>query len=296
MIQVRALSKRFGQVNAVIDLSFTARDGRVTAFLGPNGSGKTTTLRAALGLLKPTAGDVLFDGRHYQDIRRPARQIGASLEASSFHPGRTALDHLLTLAPGAAVAEERCREVLDLVGLAGQANRRVGGYSMGMRGRLGIAAALLGDPGTLLLDEPTNGLDPEGISWMRNLIRAMAAQGRTVLISSHLLGEVERTVDDVVIIARGQLVHASPIADLERFGAPTAVVAATDPPALAALVARAGWDAQWGADGSALIRGVTPVGIGQAAFDAGLVLTQLASQKPGLEQAFFRLTEGGGLQ
>jgi ABC-2 type transport system ATP-binding protein len=181
------------------------------------------------------------------------------------------------------------------VGLAGQAGKRVGQFSMGMRGRLTIAAALLGDPGTLLLDEPTNGLDPEGITWMRSLVRAMAAQGRTVLISSHLLGEVERTVDDVVIIARGRLMHASPLADLERLAAPTTVVAAADPAALADLARREGWDAQAGADGSITVRGTPADGIGRAALGAGLALTQLASQRAGLEQAFFRLTEGGGL-
>ncbi|MDR1118061.1 MAG: ATP-binding cassette domain-containing protein [Bifidobacteriaceae bacterium] len=296
MIEVRGLTKRFGRVTAVDQLSFKAQPGRVTGFLGPNGSGKTTTLRAALGLVKPSAGDVVFDGRHYAQIRRPARAIGAAVEASSFHPGRTALNHLEALAPEVGVPGSRCREVLELVGLAGQAGKRVGQFSMGMRGRLTVAAALLGDPSTLLLDEPTNGLDPEGITWMRSLIRAMAAQGRTVLISSHLLGEVERTVDDVVIIARGSLVHASSLAELEQMGAPATVVAATDPAALAELARREGWDARPGPGGSLTVRGIGADGIGQKAFAAGLPLTQLASQKAGLEQAYFRLTEGGGLE
>jgi ABC-2 type transport system ATP-binding protein len=296
VIEIRSLTKHFGRVAAVTDLSFTARAGRVTGFLGPNGSGKTTTLRSALGLVRPTAGDVVFDGRHYSEIPRPAHVIGAALEASSFHPGRTALAHLKALAPEVGVPDSRCLEVLELVGLAGQRDRRVGQYSMGMRGRLAVAAALLGDPGTLLLDEPTNGLDPEGITWMRSLVRTMAAQGRTVLISSHLLGEVERTVDDVVIIARGRLVHASPLEELERMGAPVTVVAATDPAALAGLAAREGWDAQPSPDGSVTVRGTPADGIGRAAFAAGVALTQLASQKAGLERAFFQLTEGGGLE
>ncbi|MDR3360796.1 MAG: ATP-binding cassette domain-containing protein [Bifidobacteriaceae bacterium] len=296
MIEVRALTKRFGPVNAVSELSFTAADGRVTGFLGPNGAGKTTTLRAALGLVRPTAGEVLFDGRRYAELRAPARQIGAGLEASSFHPGRTALAHLECLAAGMGLRRARCLEVLELVGLANQAKRRVGGYSLGMRGRLQVAAALLGDPWTLLLDEPTNGLDPEGITWMRTLVRALAGQGRTVLISSHLLGEVEQTVDDVVIVARGRLVRSSSLAELERLSEPSTVVAAADPAALAALAARQGWDATAQPDGSLLVRGVEAAGVGRAALAAGLALTHLAGRKASLEQTFFQLTEGGGLE
>ncbi|MDR1393773.1 MAG: ABC transporter ATP-binding protein [Bifidobacteriaceae bacterium] len=296
MIEVRSLTKRFGPVTAVDNLSFQAQEGRVTGFLGPNGSGKTTTLRAALGLIRPTAGDVVFDGQHYGEIKRPASVIGAALEASSFHPGRTALDHLRAIAPEAGLPDSRCLEVLDIVGLASQADRRVGGYSMGMRGRLGVAAALLGDPSVLLLDEPTNGLDPEGITWMRQLLRALAAQGRTILISSHLLREVEATVDDVVIITRGRLVHASPLEELERLEQPATFVAAADPVALAALVKAQRWEAQANPDGSYLVQGTEAGGIGHAAFLAGLELTQLATQRAGLEQVFFRLTEGDGLK
>jgi ABC-2 type transport system ATP-binding protein len=238
VIEVTNLTKRFGSLTAVDNLSFTVPPGRVTGFLGPNGAGKTTTLRLALALIRPTAGKVTFDGQPYSAVRQPSRYIGAALEAASFHPGRTALQHLRMLAPEVGVPDQRCSEVLELVGLKKDARRRVGQFSMGMRGRLAVAVALLGDPGTLLLDEPTNGLDPEGISWMRSLLRALAAQGRTILISSHLLAEVENTVDDVVIIARGRMVLHSSLVDLRRLASPKTLVAASDPGALAALVQR----------------------------------------------------------
>ncbi|MDR2567322.1 MAG: ABC transporter ATP-binding protein [Bifidobacteriaceae bacterium] len=296
MIEVAHLTKRFGSLTAVEDLSFEVEPGRVTGFLGPNGAGKTTTLRLALGLISPTQGAVTFDGKTYAAILKPGRQIGAALEASSFHPGRTALAHLKTLAPEVGVSDKRCLEVLELVGLKSDAKRRVGQFSMGMRGRLGLAAALLGDPAVLLLDEPTNGLDPEGISWMRSLLRAMAAQGRTILISSHLLGEVENTVDDVVIIAKGRLVHKSSLAELRGLAQPQTVVAASDQGGLERLTAQRGWPATPRPDGTLMITGPTAADIGQAAFAAGLALTQLATQVAGLEQVFFQLTEGGGLK
>jgi ABC-2 type transport system ATP-binding protein len=244
----------------------------------------------------PTAGDVVFDGRPYRALKHPAHSIGAALDATSFHPGRTALGHLTMLAPQVGVSRARCLEVLELVGLAREANRRVGRYSQGMRGRLALAAALLGDPGTVLLDEPTNGLDPEGINWMRTLVRTMATEGRTVLISSHILGEVERTVDDLVIIARGRLVHASPLTELEHLAEPATLVAARDQAALAALIAHHAWRARPGPNGSFLVRGIQADGIGQAACQAGLALTQLTTQRAGLEQAFFELTQGAGLR
>ncbi|MDR1635421.1 MAG: ATP-binding cassette domain-containing protein [Bifidobacteriaceae bacterium] len=302
MIEVSHLTKRFGSLTAVEDLSFQVQPGRVTGFLGPNGAGKTTTLRLALGLIRPTGGGVTFDGQKYAAIPRPAHHIGAALEAASFHPGRTALAHLKTLAPEVGVSDKRCMEILELVGLKADAKRRVGQFSMGMRGRLGVAVALLGDPGVLLLDEPTNGLDPEGISWIRSLLRAMATQGRTILISSHLLAEVENTVDDVIIIAKGRLVHNSSLADLRALARPQTIVAANDPPALGRLAAGQGWAAQplpagpGRTDAALMVTGPTAAEIGQAAFASGLALTQLASQVAGLEQIFFRLTEGGGLK
>jgi ABC-2 type transport system ATP-binding protein len=207
-IAVRGLTKRFGAVLAVQDLSFDVPDGKITGFLGPNGAGKTTTLRMVLGLIAPTAGQALIGGRRYQDLSHPRRGVGALLEATGYHPGRTGRNHLRILARVAGVGAERVDEVLDLVELTGSADRRVGGYSLGMRQRLGLAAALLGDPGVLVLDEPANGLDPAGMAWLRTLLRGLAASGRTVLISSHVLSEVAQTVDQVVIINNGVLRYA----------------------------------------------------------------------------------------
>src|SRR5215218_2474943 len=215
LVQAQGLTKRYGGRAAVDDLSFTVRPGRVTGFLGPNGAGKTTTLRMLLGLVRPTAGAATIGGRRYVELPQPLRSVGAVLEASNFHPGRSGRDHLRILAPSAAASAGRVEEVLHLVGLDQSAHRRAGGYSLGMRQRLGLAAALLGDPRVLVLDEPANGLDPEGIRWLRGYLRTLAAQGRTVVVSSHVLSEVQQTVDDVVIIANGRLVHSSSLAELE---------------------------------------------------------------------------------
>lgn len=206
-IEIRGLTKRFGSVLAVDQLSFTVEPGRVTGFLGPNGAGKTTTLRVLLGLVQATAGTATIGGQRYVDLARPQDTVGALLEASNFHPGRTGRNHVRVQALTAGVPAQRADQVLELVGLADATGRRAGGYSTGMRQRMGLAVALLGDPPVLVLDEPTNGLDPEGIRWMRGLLRTLAEQGRTVLVSSHVLSEVEQMVDDVVIIARGRLVH-----------------------------------------------------------------------------------------
>jgi ABC-2 type transport system ATP-binding protein len=208
VVSVRGLTKHFGSVRAVSDLSFDVSSGQVTGFLGPNGAGKTTTLRMVLGLVAPTAGDALIGGRRYVDLPQPRRIVGAVLEASGFHPGRRGRDHVRILANVAHVGRERVEEVLDLVDLTGAADRRVGGYSLGMRQRLGLAAALLGDPEVLILDEPANGLDPAGVAWLRKLLRGLAGEGRTVVVSSHVLSEVEQTVDQVVIINAGSLRYA----------------------------------------------------------------------------------------
>src|SRR3954471_3119369 len=237
-ILVEHLSKSFGSVRAVDDLSFEVTPGRVTGFLGPNGAGKTTTLRMLLGLVRPTSGAATIGGRAYRQIPRPLRTVGAALEAASFHPGRTARDHLRLYVPQAGVPEERAGQVLELVGLSAAADRRVGGFSLGMRQRLALATTLLGDPRVLLLDEPANGLDPEGIRWLRGFLRMLAAEGRTVLVSSHVLSEVEQTVDDVVIIARGRLAHASSLGDLAGMARPRVRVVAPDAAALGALVER----------------------------------------------------------
>ena len=214
-ITVRALSKHFGAVRAVDDLTFDAAAGRVTGFLGPNGAGKTTTLRMVLGLVRPSAGEALVDGVAYARLRTPRRTVGAVLETTGFHPGRKGRAHLRVLARTAGVTDRRVDEVLDQVGLTEAAERRVGGYSLGMRQRLGLAGALLGDPSVLILDEPANGLDPSGMAWLRRLIRDLAADGRTILVSSHVLAEVSQTADDVVIVDGGRLRHAGPLDELD---------------------------------------------------------------------------------
>jgi ABC-2 type transport system ATP-binding protein len=213
-VVARGLTKTFGRVTAVRDMSFTAPAGTITGFLGPNGSGKTTTLRMALGLVQPTGGGVLIGGVPYARLAHPRRQVGALLEATGFHPGRRARDHLRVLAAAERIPDRRVDEVLGQVDLAGAAGRRVRGFSLGMRQRLGIAAALLGDPEVLLLDEPVNGLDPAGIAWLRGLLRGLAAEGRTVVLASHLLGEIAQTADHVLIVSAGQLRFAGPLREI----------------------------------------------------------------------------------
>ncbi|MGI8446727.1 MAG: ABC transporter ATP-binding protein [Streptosporangiaceae bacterium] len=213
-VVARGLTKNFGRVTAVRDMSFTAPAGAITGLLGPNGSGKTTTLRMALGLARPTGGDVLIGGAPYARLAHPRRQVGALLEATAFHPGRRARDHLRVLAAAERIPDRRVDEVLGQVDLAEAAGRRVRGFSLGMRQRLGIAAALLGDPGVLLLDEPVNGLDPAGIAWLRGLLRSLAAEGRTVVLASHLLGEIAQTADHVLIVSAGELRFAGPLREI----------------------------------------------------------------------------------
>ena len=301
MIEVSHLSKKFGPLTAVDDLSFQVEPGRVTGFLGPNGAGKTTTLRIALDLVHATAGSVTFDGQRYSQLTKPQSHVAAALEASSFHPGRTALDHLKFLAPMVGVKDARCREVLELVGLTDVARKRVKGFSLGMRARLGLAATMLGDPEVLLLDEPTNGLDPEGIAWMRGLLRHLAGQGHTILVSSHLLSEVQQTVDDVVIIAHGRLVHASSLDDLAKLSEARTLVIPADPAAFARLAEQFQWRLQLlpplpdgGPAPGVHVLGVTAPEIGHACFTGGIELRQLATQAEGLEAAFLALTEGQG--
>lgn len=303
VVRVDHLTKHFGTVRAVEDLSFEVAPGRVTGFLGPNGAGKTTTLRMLLGLVRPTAGTATIDGHAYRDIPHPMRVVGAALEASSFHPGRSARDHLRVLAPQVGVPDARADEVLALVGLTDAANRRVGGFSLGMRQRLGLATTLLGDPQVLLLDEPANGLDPEGIAWLRSFLRHLAGQGRTVLVSSHVLAEVQQTVDDVVIIARGRLVHASTLAELAALADPGVVVRAPDAEALDRLVAARGWQVRPAgpaepdddaAPPARVLAGVGLAEVGAAAFAAGLELHELSRREAGLERTFLELTEDPG--
>jgi ABC-2 type transport system ATP-binding protein len=217
-IQAHGLTKRFGSLRAVDDLSFSVPSGSVTGFLGPNGAGKTTTLRMLLGLVTPDGGTATINGRAYRDLPEPLRQVGAVVEASGFHPGRTARSHLRIQALAARVDPSRIDDVLNLVQLTGAAGRRIGGFSLGMRQRLGLATALLADPETLILDEPANGLDPEGVRWLRDLLRGFAAAGGTVLVSSHMLAEAAQTVDSVVVIDRGRLVTQAPLASLTAHG------------------------------------------------------------------------------
>ncbi len=294
-VEVSHLSKQFGPVRAVDDLSFTVRPGRVTGFLGPNGAGKTTTLRCLLGLVRPTSGTATIGGRPYHSLARPGRVVGAALEAASFHPGRTALDHLRVYAPQIGVPDSRAREVLRLVGLDDAAKRRVGGFSLGMRQRLALATTLLGDPPVLLLDEPANGLDPEGISWLRGFLRALAAEGRTVLVSSHMLSEVQQTVDEIVIIHHGRLVREAPLAQLAAESRPRVRVASPDGAGLRALVEARHWQlaepvTPSGGDGSTVeVSDVEPAAVGAAAFAAGLELHELSRIDAGLEALFFQL-------
>ncbi|HEV2059646.1 MAG TPA: ATP-binding cassette domain-containing protein [Solirubrobacteraceae bacterium] len=289
-VEVRDLTKRFGRVVAVDNLSFDIRSGRVTGFLGPNGAGKSTTLRALLGLVRPTSGTATFGGRRYEELERPSTKVGAVLEDAAFHPGRTARNHLRVLAVTGDHPLERIDAVLADVGLTQDADRRVGGYSMGMRQRLGIASALLGDPEVLILDEPTNGLDPPGIAWMRALVREQAARGRAVLVSSHLLAEVAQSVDDVVVISRGVLRGQGTLeAVLGGDEGLSTIVHAQDNERLARALEAAGHPVK--PDGEALlVPGVSPEQVGVVAGDAGIYLVGLAPRARSLEQAFFALT------
>jgi ABC-2 type transport system ATP-binding protein len=293
-IVVSGLTKRFGQILAVDNLSFTVEPGSVTGFLGPNGAGKTTTLRSLLGLVRPTAGVATIGGQRYAEIKQPLRVVGAVLESSSFHPARTARNHLRTYCAADGIPDRRADEVLDLVGLAGAARRKVRGFSLGMRQRLGLAFALLGDPQVLILDEPANGLDPEGIKWLRGFMRQYADTGRTVLVSSHLLGEVEQVADRVIILARGRLVREGTLAELGDRQAVSVLVRSPQADKLAetvrqlagAGVTRVGLD-------ELRVSGVDAPAVGHAAFVAGLELHELATQKSDLEDIFFQLTSDG---
>jgi ABC-2 type transport system ATP-binding protein len=286
-IVVSGLTKRFGAVIAVDGLGFTVRPGVVTGFLGPNGSGKTTTLRCLLGLVHPTAGTTTVGGRAYRDLGHPLSVVGAVLEASSFHPGRTARRHLQVMSLAAGLPTSRADEVLDQVALGEHADRRVGGYSLGMRQRLALAQALLGDPPVLVLDEPANGLDPAGIAWLRGFLRSLAEQGRTVLVSSHVLSEVQQTVDDVVVIARGRLLREGSLRDLESVST-TTVVRTPTPDRLAAALP--GWPVEHRADGAVRVPDRTPAEVGHAAFEHGVELHELGTEPGELERLFLELT------
>ncbi|MGY1620388.1 ABC transporter ATP-binding protein [Geodermatophilus sp. SYSU D00691] len=288
MITVSGLTKQYGTRTVVDDVSFALEPGTVTGFLGPNGAGKTTTMRMMTGLVPATAGTALVDGKPYPDLPNPGAVMGTLLDASAVHPGRSGRTHLRLLADTIGVPGTRVDEVLELVGLEDAARRRVGGYSLGMRQRLGIAGALLADPPVLMFDEPANGLDPEGIRWMRDLLRGHAARGGTVLLSSHLLGEVEHTVDRLLVIGSGRIVADGPVAAL--LGSEGTSVRAVDAAALARALRAAGFEVQDGGDGALVLPGAEPVAVGHVAATAGIALTDLRPLERGLEDLFFQLT------
>jgi len=296
MIEARDLTKRYGDKLAVDHLSFTVWPGTVTGFLGPNGAGKSTTMRLALGLDQPTAGTVTINGRRYRDLPQPLRMVGALLEARSVHTGRSAYNHLLFLAQTQGLPRSRVDEVLRLVGLQDVARKRAGGFSLGMSQRLGIAAAMLGDPQVLLLDEPVNGLDPEGVLWIRNLVKQLAAEGRTVFVSSHLMNEMAVTADQLIVIGRGRLIAASSTQDfIERSSERSVLVRSPDAARLAELVAAAGGTAVPGMSGpdeadALRVTGLPAPRIGELAASAAIVLHELTPQLASLEEAFMELT------
>jgi len=293
MIEARGLTKDYGPKRAVDDLTFTVKPGVVTGFLGPNGSGKSTTMRLALSLDGPTAGDVTVNGKHYRDHTAPLHEVGALLEARSVHTGRSAYNHLLALAQTHGIPRKRVDTLVDFVGLHDVARKRAGQFSLGMGQRLGIAAALLGDPATLLLDEPSNGLDPEGIHWIRNLLRSLAAEGRTVFVSSHLMSEMALTADHVIVIGRGKLIADMSVDEFVRMASGNAVrVRSPQAVKLSELVAGDGVIVASPEPGTLEIRGSTAEKIGETAAAHGIVLHELAGVQASLEEAFMELTRG----
>jgi ABC-2 type transport system ATP-binding protein len=304
VVQAEHLMKRFGDLVAVDDLSFALERGTVTGFLGPNGAGKTTTLRMLLHLVEPTSGRALVFGNRYEGLERPAGRVGAVLEAADFHPGRSGRDHLFSLALGLGqgaggdgsfrgrerAARRRVDAVLELVELSGAARRRVGSYSLGMRQRLGLAGALLGDPELLILDEPANGLDPEGVHWLRDFLRRFAAEGKTVLVSSHVLAEVAQTVDQVVIINKGRLVTFAPLADLTATASGGVRVRAPSIARLQSELAAVGIRSRLLDSNELLVEGAPSARVGEIAFHAGVPVHELVPESSSLEDVFLELT------
>lgn len=291
MIEARGLTKRYGEVVAVDDLSFSVRPGSVTGFLGPNGAGKTTTMRVTLGLDRPTAGNVTVNGRAYLDQPAPVRTVGALLDARAVDGGRTARNHLRWMAAAARLPTNRVEEVLEMVGLSAVADQRIGGYSLGMSQRLGIAGALLGDPPVLMFDEPVNGLDPEGIRWIRLLLRHLASEGRTVLVSSHLMSELEATADRVLVIGSGRLLADTTVDELTRNGAGAHVrVVSPDGAALVPALEHAGATVSPEPNQTIKVVGLTSADIGGIAAEVGAVLHELTPHRATLESVFLELT------
>ena len=291
MIEAFGLSKRYGAKLAVDDLSFTVRPGTVTGFLGPNGSGKSTTMRLVLGLDRPTAGHATFNGRRYVDLKAPLCEVGALLEARAIHTGRSARNHLLALAATNGIPKRRVDEVIGLVGLESVASKRAGGFSLGMGQRLGIASALLGDPHTLLLDEPVNGLDPEGILWIRTLLKRLAAEGRTVFVSSHLMSEMALTASHLIVVGQGRLIADSSVEELTRTTARDSVLVRSDETArLREMLATAGAAVTTTDESGLNVSGLTAAVVGRIAAQAGIALAELTPQRASLEEAFMEIT------
>jgi ABC-2 type transport system ATP-binding protein len=288
MIVVDHVTKSYGKATVVADVSFTAEQGRVTGFLGPNGSGKSTTLKVLLGLARPDSGSATIDGRPYAAHPDPARLIGVMIEPNAYHPGRSGRDHLRIMADTAGLPRARVDDVLGRVGLGSSADQRVREYSLGMRQRLGLAAALLGDPGILVLDEPGNGLDPQGLRWLRDLLRRHADRGGTVLVSSHLLAEMEHMADDLVVLSGGKLITSGTVSELQER---QVTVRSSNPEQLEAALVAMGGKVEPAADGAATVRGMAMHDIGQAAFDAGIAVHELSSAGSSLEEQFLRWTE-----
>ena len=293
MIEVENLTKRFRKTLAVENLSFKVREGAITGFLGPNGAGKTTTLRVILGLVRPTAGRATVMQRPYRELESPTRQVGAVLEASDFHPGRSGRNHLRVLAAATGIPRSRVEELLETVDLQQAAGRRAGGYSLGMRQRLSIAGALLGDPQVLILDEPANGLDPQGIRWLRELLRSLAAEGRTIFVSSHVLAEVEQIVDEVVIIHRGKFVVQATTAQLVARAAGGIRVRSPQADRLRAALEEEGLKVASSEGDLLTVSDAATARVGEIAAAKGIVLHELVAESASLEQAFLELTSPG---
>jgi ABC-2 type transport system ATP-binding protein len=292
-VTVHDLTKRFGAVTAVSDLSFAVEPGQVTGFLGPNGSGKTTTLRIILGLVAPTSGEARINGARFAELDAPGRVVGAVLEAQGFHPGRTGRAHLRVCAAALRVPDAQVEEVLDLVGLTEAAARPVGGWSLGMKQRLALAAALLGDPRVLVLDEPANGLDPEGIAWLRTFLRGFAARGRTVLVSSHQLAEVQQGVDRLIVINAGRCVYEGGLEQLRRGRGARVLVRCPDPARLAGALAADGLvEIDTLPDGRLAVGDADAVRVGDVALAAGVAVHGLVEEQGDLEQMFLQLVSG----
>ncbi|GAB3634358.1 ATP-binding cassette domain-containing protein [Microbacterium shaanxiense] len=291
MITSQNLTKRYGEKTVVDDLTFTVRPGVVTGFLGPNGAGKSTTMRMLVGLDRPTSGDITIGGRRYHDLPDPVRHLGVMLDARSVNPGRTALNHLLVVADTHGISRARATEVLEMVGLGAVADKRAGGFSLGMSQRLGIATALLGDPTALVLDEPVNGLDPDGVLWLRHLLVRLAAEGRTVFLSSHLMSELSLIAEDLVVIGQGRLLAAGSVDDVIESVAPqTTRVVTPEAPRLADAIQNSGVEVRRADDGTLFVSELSAREVGIIAADQGVTLYELATERASLEEAFMHIT------